>query len=129
MPMKRYFADRNGMNLIRTAIALLAAAVICVAIHFCTDYPILLWSIMGGISGLGLFFILIYLPIFFRNAYYYVSSKEITKHSGFWFRRTQVMRMSAVQYTTAVLTPFSGFTGLNFLILNGYGGTIFAVSE
>ena len=46
----------------------------------------------------------------------------ITKKSGVFFKVEQTVKFSSIQYLNIITSPFSKITGLNFIILNVYGG-------
>lgn len=122
--MKRYFPDRTCMNIIRLIILIVTFALIICSYIFLSFIPILMWILVGVFAIAGIFIGSVYLPIWFRNTRYCISKKEINKVSGCFITSKQLMRTSAVQYTTTVRTPFSKITGLNFLIFNAMGGKI-----
>ena len=122
--MKRYFPDRTCMNIIRLIILTVTLALIVCSYVFLSFIPILMWILIGVFATAGIFMGSVYLPIWFRNTRYCISKKEINKVSGCFITSKQLMRTSAVQYTTTVRTPFSKITGLNFLIFNAMGGKI-----
>lgn len=120
--LKRYFADKTGMRLLRLSVIALTALMMLLSIQLFSAVPfflrilLLIWLIVGG------FFIGIYLPLYFRNTAYFISHRTLIKQSGIFFVRKQTLRADAIQYTTAVTGPFSKSNGLNLLILNALGG-------
>lgn len=67
---------------------------------------------------------MIFLPLYFKNTVYHVSKEDVIKYSGFFIKSQQYMKVSSVQYVTKLFTPFSKYTGFNFLKLNALGGDI-----
>ena len=66
----------------------------------------------------------IVLPSYFRRTVIYISDAEITIHTGIFFYKREFMKMSAVQYVTRISLPLSSFSGFNFILIRGLGGTI-----
>ena len=128
--MRRYFVDKTCINLIRLVLLLLTALqdglfYYCIpAVPYLSDLPAIMWTVIGLVTAAGLFAAMVYLPLYFRHTCYYISSEQVIKHSGCFFVRTQTLRRSAIQYTTAISTPFSKITGLNFLMLSAFGGSM-----
>lgn len=123
--LKKYYADKTCMNLLRVFIFAIAISLIYLTKYYLYMFPRLMWGIIVILSvalvGAGL----IWLPLYFSKAYYLVSSQEVIRNTGFFIRVRQIMKVSAVQYTTIILTPFSSVTGFNFVILNALGGNLF----
>ena len=120
--MKRYFTDRAALRLLRL-LTLLATGVLIVLSQM------LLYTLPRMMHGCILMLLLLCvlitfccLPLYFRNTAYFLSGTTVRKQSGIFILRRQTMQLSAVQYTTAVNGPFSGAAGLNFLVLNAFGG-------
>ena len=55
---------------------------------------------------------------------HYTKLYDVIKYSGFFIKSQQYMKVSSVQYVTKLFTPFSKYTGFNFLKLNALGGDI-----
>ena len=66
----------------------------------------------------------ILLPAYFRRTVMYVSGAEISIHTGLFFYRRECMKISAVQYVTTISFPLSRFSGFNFILVRGLGGTL-----
>ncbi|MCQ2490748.1 MAG: PH domain-containing protein [Ruminococcus sp.] len=121
--MRSFKPDRHALLTLRLAIAALSLLLLCaVRIYITMDIVLLIISI--AILTIDIFFICIYLPLYFRSLSFDATDKEITKHSGVYFRSHQSVLYSTVQYTTVVTTPFSQYTGLNFVVLYVYGGQL-----
>lgn len=123
--MRRYFADRTGLRLLRLGVILLTAVLMLLSVRLFSAVPPFLQALLLLFLILGTCLAGIFLPLYFRNAAYFVSSTHIVKQSGIFFLRKQTMRINAVQYTTAAIGPFSKSSGLNLLILNALGGRMF----
>ncbi len=123
--MRRYFADKTGLRLLRLGVILLTAVLMLLSVRLFATAPSFLQTLLLLFLILGICFAGILLPLYFRNAAYFVSPSCIVKQSGVFFLRKQTMRLDAVQYTTAVIGPFSKSSGLNLLILNALGGRMF----
>lgn len=122
--MKKYYADKTCLNLLRVLILILAAGLVAAAYYFLRPIPILMWILIGIFSAVYFFVGILWLPLYFSRASYLVSSKEIIRTTGFFWHMQQVMKVSAVQYATLITTPFSKYTGLNFILVNALGGSM-----
>lgn len=65
-----------------------------------------------------------YLPLFLKSIHYTVTDTEIIKSSGVVMRLHQSVRYASIQYVNVITTPFSQYTGLNFIICFVYGGQL-----
>ncbi|MGN0622247.1 MAG: hypothetical protein ACI4I9_10300 [Porcipelethomonas sp.] len=120
--MKQYKADKKCLNIIRIFLIAVTAALIIVCAEFMQVLPILMISLCVIFALAGFFTAFVYLPVYFRKLCYTVSDGKIIKQSGFFFYKTQMMRIDTIQFSSSVFTPFSKFTGLNFIFLYAYGG-------
>lgn len=136
--MKKYYADRNSLNILRI-ISLILLIVIGIvlkyvlyilqerypeyfAIEKSTAAEIIIWSIMALFAVVYVVYILIFLPLWYNNARYFVTDKDIIARTGVLVKNVQYMKLSAVQYTTKISAPFARHSGFNFIVFNGYGG-------
>ncbi len=122
--MKEYYADKTCLNMMRIIIMVLTVAVIAVASYFLAFIPIIMIITCSIFFVAGFFTALIYLPVYFKKMKYYISDEKIIKVSGFYFIKTQTVKVKKILYTTTISTPFSKLTGLNFIILYSYGGIL-----
>ena len=120
--MKKYYSDKNCLNILRLAVIIIKFALLCVCEYFLSFIPKLMIFLNIISFAAGFFITVIYLPIYFRNLCYYVSDEKIIKVSGFFFIKKQIMKLETIQYTTSVATPFNRLTGLNFVVLYAFGG-------
>lgn len=120
--MKHYYADKTCLNILKILILSLTFILLVVTVYFLSFIPIIMIPLCIIFFGAGFFMAMVYLPVYFRNLNYYVSEDKIIKESGFYFRKKQIIRINKIQFTTAVSTPFSKLTGLNFIVLYAYGG-------
>lgn len=120
--MKHYYADKTCLNILKILILSLTFILLVVTVYFLSFIPIIMIPLCIIFFGAGFFMAMVYLPVYFRNLNYYVSEDKIIKESGFYFRKKQIIRINKIQFTTAVSTPFSELTGLNFIVLYAYGG-------
>ena len=136
--MKKYYADRNSLNILRV-LSLLLLIVIGIALKYILyilqeRYPeyfaiekntvaeIIIWSVMALFAIIYVVYILIFLPLWYNNARYFVTDKDIIARTGVLVRNVQYMKLSAVQYTTKISAPNARHSGFNFIVFNGYGG-------
>lgn len=130
--MKEYRSDKNCLNILRLLILILTAALLCLCTYFVSFIPKLMIFLNILFFAAGFFFAVIYLPAYFKNLCYYLDTdKTITKVSGFFFLKKQIMAIDSIQYTTSMTTPFIKLPGLNFYVLYAYGGimTIMFISN
>lgn len=136
--MKKYYADRNSLNILRV-LSLILLIVIGIALKYVLyilreRYPeyfaiekntvaeIIIWSVMALFAVIYVAYILIFLPLWYNNARYFVTDKDIIARTGVLVKNMQYMKLSAVQYTTKISAPFARHSGFNFIVFNGYGG-------
>lgn len=120
--MKRYYADRTGLNVLRILIFIVTAIVAFLTYRYLSFIPIFMWIIMLVFITICFFVAIIYLPLYFKSVNYYATDRKIIKHSGVFYKTNQVMRFDSIQYTTVISTLFSKKTGFNFVMLNAFGG-------
>ncbi|HHX57296.1 MAG TPA: PH domain-containing protein [Clostridiales bacterium] len=120
--MKRYYADRTGLNVLRILMFIVTAIVAFLTYRYLSFIPIFMWSIMLVFITICFFVAIIYLPLYFKSVNYYATDRKIIKHSGVFYKTNQVMRFDSIQYTTVISTLFSKKTGFNFVMLNAFGG-------
>lgn len=121
---RKYTLKMTAMYLMSGALFVLAAAGTFAARRYLVSFEILMYIAIGIFWGLAVIFGLFLLPMFFRRTVIYLSSKEITMHTGLFFLRRIHMRMSAVQYVTLVTLPFSELSGFNFIAVRALGGSL-----
>ena len=138
--MKKYYADKRSLKFLRVMTFLL---IICIIIglkyllyylesHFPQyfDIPritvpeIIIWAFIILLVTAYVIFLLIILPLWYRSVSYTLSDDEITIRSGIFFKNITFIKMSSVQYTTAISMPFSKYTSFNFLLISAYGGRL-----
>ena len=66
----------------------------------------------------------VHLPMYFNSISYTATDTEVMKSSGVFFKVHQSIRYTSIQYTTVVSSPFSQYTGFNFIIFFVYGGQL-----
>lgn len=137
--MKKYYADRKSLNILRV-LAFLLLIVIGIALKYVLyitekKFPeyfssgvnaveIVVWCIAGAFALVYILYILIILPLWYNNARYYVTDKDIIARTGVLVKNKQYMKLSAIQYTTRISAPLGRKSGFNFIIFNGYGGRL-----
>ena len=119
--MKEYFPDTRSLATIKTVIILASIGITSVAMHF---VPVRLLAVIISAAAivLGIILSFVYYPLLFKSMKYIVTDTEIIRSSGVFIKTHQSIRFSAVQYTAAISTPFSKYTGLNFIVFFVYGG-------
>lgn len=122
--MKKYYSDNKGLGVLSVLFLFLATGLIIASVIFLSFLPILMYIAIGVFAVAYFIVALLWLPAFFKNMSFDISPNEIVCNTGAFFRNKRLMKMSAMQYYTAVSTPFSEITGINFVILNALGGNI-----
>lgn len=73
---------------------------------------------------ISLLCIFILLPLWFRNTSYTITEQDIISVTGIFIHREKRMRLRALQCSTIIQMPFCQYTGMIFLPLHAYGGTM-----
>jgi len=120
--MKKYYLNKTALKILKVMSFFVALLLTVLARIYLSVYPIVMWSAIALFWFLFFSLGLIALPIYFSSTYYCVSSNEISKQSGVFIKSQQLLRVSSIQYITKIYTPFSHFTGLNFIKMNAFGG-------
>ncbi len=138
--MKKYYADKKSLKFLRVMTFLVISAII-IALKYLLDYleqrfpdyfslpkvtvpEIIIWAIVILLVTAYVIFLMIILPLWYRSVSYTVSADEIVIKTGIFVKNTCYIKMSSVQYTTAISMPFSEYTSFNFLLISAYGGRL-----
>lgn len=137
--MKKYYVDRRSLNILRV-LAFILLFVIGIALKYVLyiaemKFPeyfvsginaveIVIWCIAGIFALIYILYILIILPLWYNNARYYVTDRDVIARTGVLVKNKQYMKLSAIQYTTRISAPLGRKSGFNFIIFNGYGGRL-----
>lgn len=122
--MRKYTLKPAALYFMAGAMLVLSAAATLLLRLYLVSFEILMYSLIGLFWGLSVLFGLILLPMFFRRSVIYISSEEITFHTGLIMLRRIHMKMSAVQYVTRISVPLLTLLGFNFIIIRALGGSI-----
>lgn len=121
--MRSFKPDKHALLTLRLAITLISLLILgAVRIYIPVNIVVLVFAI--AIATIAIFFMFIYFPLYFSSLSFDTTETEITKHSGVYFHSHQSILYSTVQYTTVITTPFSQYTGLNFVVFFVYGGQL-----
>lgn len=121
--MKIFKPEKNALIVLR-GIIMLVSAVLIFLVKIYVPFDLMEIIIIIFIAATGIFMMFVYLPVYFSTLSYNMGAERITKHSGVFLKSHQSVKYSNVQYSTVVTTPFSERTGLNFIILFVYGGSL-----
>ncbi|MDE5619224.1 MAG: PH domain-containing protein [Ruminococcus sp.] len=121
--MKNYLPDKNCLVTLRIIITFISL-ILLIAVRYFITAKILVILISTIIGAAAFFIMFAYLPLFIKSVRYTVTENEIIKSSGVIMRFHQSVHYSSIQYTNIITTPFSQYTGLNFIICFVYGGQI-----
>lgn len=124
--MKQYNADRHAQYTLQIAAPILAAVLIFFAWYFLAFLPHwMLWTLTVLFTAAAVLLSTLILPMWFCTVSYTVSDTHITKRCGIFFIQEQTMRTQALQFSSTFRMPGSNKTGMNFIPLHAYGGTVF----
>ncbi|MGN0660717.1 MAG: PH domain-containing protein [Oscillospiraceae bacterium] len=107
----------------------LVVVIVFAALFFAARYYVSVLPVAYGVVRLVLAaaycaLAFIYLPILFARTKCVVEDGRITSCFGAFINNEVVVEKSDIQYITLVKTPLSKITGLNFLLLNAFGGRV-----
>ncbi len=126
MQTKQYYGDVHAQYTLQIATPLAAGICIWLSWYFLAILPNwMLWTLTGILILAALLLSTLIYPMWFCTLRYTVSDTHITKTCGIFFVREQSMRTDALQFSSIIRTPRSDRTGLNFIPLHAYGGTVF----
>lgn len=121
--MKKYYADKNSMNLMRFLLLILSALLIGAVYYFLFERFTLAAKIaITAIASIYAATALIILPIWYKSVYCCVSSETASICTGIFIKSNMLVKVSSIQHVILVTTPFSKYTGMNFVTLNFLGG-------
>lgn len=121
--MNKFKPEKNALTMMRVLIS--AVSVILIgAVRIYVPVDIIVAVFAGAVIFADIFLIFFYLPMYFSSLSYEMTDEKIIRHSGVFVKAHQSVKYSTVQYSTVVSTPFSDKTGMNFVILFVYGGSL-----
>lgn len=121
--MKNYLPDKNCLFTLRIFIIVVSLVLITAVNYFFTARVLVI--LIDTIIGAGAFFIMFaYLPLFLKSIHYMITDTEIIRSSGVMIKLHQSVKYSSIQYVNVITTPFSQYTGLNFIMCFVYGGKL-----
>lgn len=121
--MKNYLPDKNCLLTLRISIIVVSFILITAVNYFFTAKVLVI--LIDTIIGAGAFFVMFaYLPLFLKSIHYMITDTEIIKSSGVMIKLHQSVKYSSIQYVNVITTPFSQYTGLNFIMCFVYGGQL-----
>lgn len=121
--MKHYYPDRHCLSTLRIMITALSVIILAAAKYFIPIDKIVFIATLAVVF-IASFEMFVHLPMYFSSISYSATDTEIMKSSGVFFKVHQSVRYSSIQYTTIVSSPFSQYTGFNFIIFFVYGGQL-----
>lgn len=120
--MKVYRPDKHCKVFIRIIILILLITLDTIAYVYLAKYTVARYIVMGVLTVIGVFFLSVYVPIYFRMLSFTVSNEVVAKESGFFIKSTQTMKVSSIQCITSIYIPLFRYIGFNFIIFNALGG-------
>ena len=121
--MKNYKPDKNCIMMVRIIITFVSF-ILLIAVKYFITVSVLVILVSTLVASLAFFIMFAYFPLFVKSIEYTATDKEIMKKSGVFIKVHQSIRYSSIQYSTVVTTPFSQYTGLNFIVFFVYGGQL-----
>lgn len=121
--MKKFKPDKNALLTMRIIILTISLLLI-LAVRIYIPITVIVLIIAAAFGTVDIFLIFVYLPLYFSSVCYDLTEDMITRHGGAFVKSHKSVRISKIQYTTVVTTPFSQYTSLNFVILFVYGGQL-----
>ena len=121
--MKQYLPDRHCLTTMRLLITAVVIVILAAIRYFIPIEKIVVISVITVIS-IAFFEMFVHLPLYFASIKYTATNTEVTKSSGVFIKVHQSVRYSSIQYTTIISSPFSHYTGFNFIIFFVYGGQL-----
>ena len=122
--MRKYTFKPSALYIMSVAMFLTAGLGAVLAWRYLSSFEILMFVLIGLFAAAAVLFGLILLPMYFRRTVIYISTSEITVHTGLIYLKREHMKMSAVQYVTEISMPLGKLTGFNFVILRALGGSL-----
>ncbi|MCC8191448.1 MAG: hypothetical protein LIO41_00165 [Ruminococcus sp.] len=122
--MKTYKMNKAALNFIRAALIIVALVIIYLSFVYLSDYPIIMWLVIGLAAAVTILYTCVFLPIYFKSSRYTIGPEDIRKQAGMFFFSKQYMKLESIQYVSSIISPLSQFTGLNFVTINAFGGRI-----
>ena len=123
--MKQYTADKHAQYTLQIATPIVTAVLIGLVWYFLAVLPHwLLWTLTAVLAAAAILLSTLLLPMWFCTVTYCVSATHITRKCGIFFIQEQVMRTQALQFSSIFQAPFADATGMNFIPLHAYGGTV-----
>lgn len=121
--MKKFKPDKNALLTMRIIILTISLLLILV-VRIYIPITVIVLIIAAAFGTVDIFLIFVYMPLYFSSVCYDLTDDMITRHGGAFVKSHKSVRISKIQYTTVVTTPFSQYTSLNFVILFVYGGQL-----
>lgn len=122
--MRKYIPKSTALTIIRLGIIAICILLTAAAKIYLSSFRILMIVLICLFWGVGVLFAFLIFPGYFHRTVVYTSGTEISIHTGMFFKKREFMKMSAVQYVTKLSFPLSSFSGFNFIMVRGLGGTI-----
>lgn len=122
---RNYYADQTALRLLQIIIFILTSllSALCLLCYHRLDLTLFLILMLLFLST-GMLLNLFFLPVYFKNLYYHITPEQIAIHRGILFQREQSIRLQSVQFVQIITGWHDGSSGLNFMILYVYGGSL-----
>ena len=121
--MKHYYPDKGCLTTLRIII-IFSVIILLGLVRYFIPAKFLVLSFTIAVAVIAFFVMFVYLPLYFSSIKYTATETEIMKSSGVFIKTHQSVRYSSVQYTSVISSPFSQYTGLNFIVFFVYGGQL-----
>lgn len=122
--MRKYTPKTSAKTVIQFLVFAAAIILTVAAKMYLSSYRILMITLVALFWVAAVTFAGILLPMYFRRTVIYLSSAEISVHSGFVFLRREHMKADSMQYFSYIKLPLSNLTGFNFITVHALGATV-----
>lgn len=122
--MKIYRPKFSAFLTAELAVMLVAAILLTAVKYYVAVLPVAYEVVRTVLFIVTAFFSAVYLPLLFLRTKCVVENGAVTSYFGAFFNNEVLVEKEDVQYITLVKTPLSKLTGMNFLLLNAFGGRV-----
>lgn len=123
--MKQYTADKHAQYTLQIAAPVVSAVLIGLIWYFLAVLPHwMLWTLTVIVAAAAVLLSTLLLPMWSAPSSTAFRRRISPGKCGIFFVQEQTMRTQALQFSSIFRAPFSEKTGMNFIPLHAYGGTV-----
>ncbi|MBQ8514111.1 MAG: PH domain-containing protein [Ruminococcus sp.] len=123
MEQKQYKTAPQAKYLLQ-GLTFLISLILCLLFFFLDMSKCATLLLSGGCLLVWIIIGLFYLPMSLDRIRITVTDSRITMDSGLFLIRSRSLLLRSLQLSSIIRTPFSQYTGLNFVPLHAYGGSL-----